>query len=159
LGRNHSREEVTGERSLLQVTSCRLQILVNNLQLSRLIFYSDAVAGRMCRMRVMPMLGARSPEGTAQQSPGWKSTRSGLFHPGLGIGYMLSPERAMQADCAALSGLSYFCSQPRVSAASRPSPWALLHRAFSALFPRHSRSLRIIRFRNQRGLCGSRWAA
>ena len=37
-----------------------------------------------------------SAESAEQQSPGWKSTRSGLWNPGLRREFWLSPVRAMQ---------------------------------------------------------------
>ena len=43
-----------------------------------------------------------------------------------------SPARATQAVCIALTGLGSFQLLPRVPAASRPPPWAVLQRAFSA---------------------------
>ena len=52
-----------------------------------------------------------SAESAEQQSPGWKGTRSGLWNPGLRIGFRLSPVRAMQT-APPLQGLYPFHSNP-----------------------------------------------
>jgi hypothetical protein len=47
-----------------------------------------------------------SAEGAAQNSPGWKSTRQRAPEPWVAGQARLSPERAVQTDCIALTGLS-----------------------------------------------------
>ncbi len=37
-----------------------------------------------------------SAESAAQQSPGWKSMRSGLWNPGLRMGFRLSPPKELK---------------------------------------------------------------
>jgi hypothetical protein len=46
-----------------------------------------------------------SAEGAAQQSPGWRSTRQRAPEPWVAGQARLSPERAAQTDCIALTGL------------------------------------------------------
>ena len=52
-----------------------------------------------------------SAESAAPQSPGWKSTRSGHWNPGLRIGFRLSPEGAMPS-APPLQGLYLFDANP-----------------------------------------------
>jgi hypothetical protein len=51
---------------------------------------------------------ALSAESAAQHSPGWKSERSELWNPGFQSGIKISPERAEQVFCIALTGLIPF---------------------------------------------------
>ena len=57
--------------------------------------------------RVMRVKLRGSAESAEQQSPGWKSMRSGLWNPGIRIGFRLDPVRAMQQECAAFTGLLF----------------------------------------------------
>ena len=83
-----------------------------------------------------PLQGLRvklrgSAESAEQQSPGWKSTRSGLWNPGLGkdLGQALSGRCRLRRPFRACI---LFMLNPGLWRAARPPPRALLRRAFSA---------------------------
>ena len=90
--------------------------------------WERALKGMRVKLRLL------SAKSAAQQSPGWKSARSGLWNPGFQDGIKVQPQRARQAFAESAKNL---CRPFRAGfiRMSFPglAPWALLCRAFSAL--------------------------
>jgi hypothetical protein len=92
----------------------------------------------MCRLfcfsltyaQLSRMFGALQARCSTAQ--GGRAREAGSGTLGNRISKRISPERAEQASVSPFQGSSWTSSRPRVSAAARPSPWALLPRAFSA---------------------------
>ena len=92
----------------------------------------------MCRLfcfsltyaQLSRMFGALQARCSTAQ--GGRAREAGSATLGSRIRKRISPERAEQASVSPFQGSSCTSSRPRVSAAARPSPRALLPRAFSA---------------------------